>query len=305
MIDILFRKNKNNERVIVVSGSIKTDIHGFNFLTDFYYQTEKTSNYLLDFSECVWFEGNLCAVFAEIISERRQLGATFDCNINSIPQKIKSTFINNGFLNFLNPKTQPTLKKSTGVPITQFDMKDEDAFQSYIYENFLTEDLSLKMSELAKKKIYRSIFELYSNSVLHSGAKHVTVCGQYYNYKGKLALTMVEIGNTFKQNVTRYNNAFDGYSGKQCIQWAVESGNTTKPSLKAGGLGLDLIRTFLKMNEGKLQINSADGYWEEKKGTIFAADCKHFPGSIVNIEFNLRDNNSYISHEERKINLIF
>lgn len=305
MVDLRFWSKKSNEQVIFIPKDVKTDLEGFNFLTEFYHQTEKPMQYSIDFTNCTWFEANLCAVFVEIISLRRLQGAVFFCDLGKIQEAMKSTFENIGFLNFLESKPFFSNRKSSGIPIMQFDMKDENTFQEYIYQNFLTQDLGLKMSDLARKKIYRSIFELYSNSVLHSGAKHITVCGQYYNYKGKLALTMVEIGNTFKQNVTTYNKAFDGYSGKQCIQWAVESGNTTKPSIKAGGLGLDLIRTFLKMNEGKLQINSADGYWEEKKGAIFAADCKHFPGSIVNIEFNLRDVNSYISNEERKINLIF
>lgn len=114
-----------------------------------------------------------------------------------------------------------------------------------------------------------------------------------------MALTMVEVGRTFQDNVTEHANGFGNYTGKESIEWAVESGNTTKPNNETGGLGLDLIREFLKMNQGKIQIRSADGYWEEKKGNIFAQDSKtHFQGSIVNIEFNLYDKSEYYTPEE-------
>ena len=162
------------------------------------------------------------------------------------------------------------------------------------------------MSEQAKKKVFRSIFEMYQNSVMHSGADNLFVCGQFYFHKRRMALTMVEFGRTFKENVARHNEAFKDYSGLKAIEWAVISGNTTKKAEETGGLGLDLIREFLQMNEGKLQIRSADGYWEEKKGVNFAKDCTNqFSGSVVNIEFNLRDENIYYAKEEIDPNSLF
>ena len=86
----------------------------------------------------------------------------------------------------------------------------------------------------------------------------------------------------------------ENLSGKECILWAVEEGNTTKQGTIPGGLGLSLIRTFLKHNGGLLQIVSSDGYWEQKKGITITKDLEHeFLGTIVNLEFNINDKSYY------------
>ncbi len=142
-------------------------------------------------------------------------------------------------------------------------MADEKMVEEYIYKYILKSNLVPEMSPGAQNKVFRSIFEIYQNSVMHSGAKSNFVCGQYFKYRGTMALTMVEVGRTFKDNVCCHDSAFNNYTGKECLKWAVEKGNTTKGVTETGGLGLDLIRQFLKLNKRKLQILSADGYWEE------------------------------------------
>jgi hypothetical protein len=106
-------------------------------------------------------------------------------------------------------------------------------------------------------------------------------------------------GRTFKDNVTSFDTLYKRYSASESISWAVKSGNTTKKASETGGLGLDLIREFLQLNHGKIQIRSAEGYWEEKKGSIFTLNSPtHFGGSVVNMEFNLRDPKTYYIKEE-------
>lgn len=189
--------------------------------------------------------------------------------------------------------------KNSGIPFQDFDLKQEQLVEEYIYNHLLLSHSYPDMSDAAKRKIYRSIFEIYQNSIMHSEADKIFVCGQFYYSKKRIALTMVDIGKSFKQNVTEFRKEYKNFSGKECIEWAVESGNTTKNDDETGGLGLDIIRQFLVLNGGKLQIRSADGYWEEKKGVIFASDCENtFWGSIVNIEFNLIDKNKYVTNED-------
>lgn len=218
--------------------------------------------------------------------------------------KLRNTLHNIGLLALLNGDKYVESVNSA-IPIREFDMNNEELVQQYIYRYILKSELVPKMSSGAQKKVFRSIFEIYQNSVMHSGAKSNFVCGQYFKYRGTMALTMVEIGRTFKDNVCSHHSDFGHYTGKESLEWAVEKGNTTKKANETGGLGLDLIREFLGLNIGKLQILSADGYWEEKKGVIFATDCDFsFQGSVVNIEFNLRDPNIYSTPEEIDIHSI-
>jgi hypothetical protein len=83
-------------------------------------------------------------------------------------------------------------------------------------------------------------------------------------------------------------------------------GNTTKIGNIPGGLGLDIIFEFIKLNKGKIQIVSSDGYWEYRNGkTENKLFDKPFSGTIVNIEFNLDDKDSYRLTEEVSLEDIF
>ncbi len=287
---------------IQIPKSLKTDIEGFGFLTNLYHEIKGNKKIIFDFSNCEWLEANLCAILGSIVLIYQKQKVQFKIENIEKQSFLQNTFENNGFLKLFDNTITNLNKKHSGIPFSKYDMKNENEFENYIYKYILSASKIPEMSEGAKRKIFRSIFELFQNSVMHSGASELYVCGQYYTAKARMALTMVEYGKTFKHNVTNHLSIYNNFSGAECLKWAVQSGNTTKSKTEAGGLGLDIIREFLKLNQGKLQINSADGYWEEKKGIIFVTDCEYtFPGSIVNIEFNLRDKNSYITHEEFNI----
>ncbi|KYG71762.1 hypothetical protein EV198_1976 [Roseivirga ehrenbergii] len=283
---------------------LKTDYLGFNFLSELHKFTSSKGKYKLDFQNVEWLEANLCAVLGAIIETNKAQGSDFEF-INLNDRYIENTLRNNGFLNYIKQAHATPSKTHSGIPFRTFDLKDEEELEEYIYKYVLLAREVPNMSAGAKRKIFRSIFEVYQNSVMHSGANQVFVCGQFYKFKGRMALTMVEVGHTFKHNVTSHKPEYRSYDGVKSIEWAVKSGNTTKPNNETGGLGLDLIRSFLKLNNGKLQIRSADGYWEEKKGVKFVSSCSsNFEGSIVNIEFNLRDTNEYYTPEEIDIKSI-
>lgn len=79
-----------------------------------------------------------------------------------------------------------------------------------------------------------------------------------------------------------------------------------KQEIFPGGLGLDIIFEFIKLNNGKIQIISSDGYWEYRKGnTETSIFTDYFPGTIANIEFNLDDSSIYALKEEISLDDIF
>lgn len=76
-------------------------------------------------------------------------------------------------------------------------------------------------------------------------------------------------------------------------------GNTTKTGVTSGGLGLSVIFEFIKLNRGKIQIISSDGFYEFKNGNVVKGKLNSiFDGTIVNIKFNLNDSNHYILTQE-------
>ncbi|MBX2905892.1 MAG: hypothetical protein KF744_07635 [Taibaiella sp.] len=178
---------------------------------------------------------------------------------------------------------------SNQVIYSRFRNNDADAVISYLEKELLGKpDLPLITPDL-KKEIARNILEIYINAITHGNCSYVYSCG-YINKrssKAELHFTLVDIGETIKKNVNNYLQC--EYTGGRTIQWATADFNTTKIG-KTGGLGLKLIQQFLKNNEGKIQIVSAEGFWEYSK---FATNVINldgsFPGTIVNIIFNLND----------------
>nr|DAW29377.1 MAG TPA: hypothetical protein [Caudoviricetes sp.] len=68
---------------------------------------------------------------------------------------------------------------------------------------------------------------------------------------------------------------------------------------KSGGKGLAYLHEFIKKNSGKLQICSGNEYWESTPTGIFTKQLSsNFPGTIVTIEINLKDKNTYILKSE-------
>jgi hypothetical protein len=81
---------------------------------------------------------------------------------------------------------------------------------------------------------------------------------------------------------------------EKAISWATEERNTTKSGSVPGGLGLKLLREFIDLNGGSIQIVSDAGYWRrEGQKTTTARMLHRFPGTVVSLEINTNDTNSY------------
>ena len=74
----------------------------------------------------------------------------------------------------------------------------------------------------------------------------------------------------------------------------------TLPGPIPGGLGLKLLREFVRLNEGRIQIVSDRGYWEcDTNGENAVRMEQSFPGTVVNLEINTADTKSSYLKSER------
>ncbi len=296
-------------KTIYLPQRIISNYSGYTDLINIYWQLKKISNteIIIDFSYCRWFEANLAAV----------LGAIFDnvcennnsINISNLEGRIKNILNRNGFLKqFGIPDIKDTNK--TTIPYREFSQEKGPGFKDYIREKLLQKKNFPDLSILAEKKINESIFELFENAYTHGICKKIHTCGQYFPNKrpARIDMTIVDMGQTIKTNVNRFMEKFGNkvLSGSEAIEWALIKGHTTKTGDNPGGLGLDVIFEFIKLNKGKIQIVSADGYWEFRKGKMEAKLFdKDFPGTIANIEFNLDDSSYYQLKSEISLDNIF
>lgn len=162
------------------------------------------------------------------------------------------------------------------------------------------------MSDALTKRFRQSLLELFLNASIHSDSKSgIFACGQFFPKKHRLDFTIADAGVGIRENVRRYTRR-QKMSSCAAIEWALAEGNSTKTGRQPGGLGLKLIKDFIRMNKGKFQIVSRFGYYEfSADGDSVTKMAHDFPGTCVNIEINTKDTSSYCLKSELSSNDIF
>lgn len=298
-------------KIDISKRSINSDHTGYEYLTSIYYEIINTSkqdkDIELNFKKTTWIDANLSAVLGAILRIVRLNG--YNVYFSNLNGAISNILNRNGFLNF-GDIYKPSSTTDTVINYWQFASIQNDAFSVYVNDEILAKTCFPKCSDLLKDEIIRNMFELFNNAAIHGKSDYIFTCGQHYPNKNPATLdfTIVDIGKSFLENVNNYKNLRNesNLNSHEAIDWATKEKNSTKIG-KPGGLGLSLLLDFLSINKGKIQIVSDNGYWEYCNGRTNAynkeLDCI-FPGAIVNIEFNVGDNNDfYLLKKESSISV--
>jgi hypothetical protein len=235
-----------------------------------------------------WFDANMAA----------PLGAVLDLledNLNDIvfdhiDIRIKAILQKNGFLKHFGFDHRVDSYNTT---IQYQKMKPDDGryFREYVTAQFLNRSELPAMSDGLRKKMSEAMLELFVNAQIHSETKHIYTCGQFFPNRHTIEFCIADTGIGFKENFfRRFEKTI---SALDAIRWAVQDRNTTKVGIP-GGIGLALLSEFVKLNQGKLQIVSGDGYYQyDSQGEKTEKLTKPFPGTVVNVAFCTNDNSNY------------
>jgi hypothetical protein len=114
-----------------------------------------------------------------------------------------------------------------------------------------------------------------------------------------LDMTFVNLGVPVVDNVNNFlaGKGLSILSPCETLNWAFVRGNTTKNI--PGGLGLDILKEFIEMNDGTIQMISGGAMLEIEKDNHVATELDlQFPGTIVTVEFNCDDDKLYLTTDE-------
>jgi hypothetical protein len=268
--------------------TVESNFQGFSRLIHLAEETAGLSytNITLDFRSASWFDANMCAPLGALLYRiSRKLNTV---NIVNIPAHVERILLKNSFLSNYGRAKQLD-EWGTTIRYNRFEPKDDRYFGAYIERHFKYKAIP-HMSSALHKKFWESIFEIFSNAVIHSETRMgIFTCGQFYPRKHRLDFSIADLGLGMR-NVLKIKRGLD-YSAEQAINWAMEGQNTTKNGPIPGGLGLKLLREFIKLNNGCIQVVSDKGFWEQdSEGKVItkAYNCP-FPGTVVNIEINTAD----------------
>lgn len=141
----------------------------------------------------------------------------------------------------------------------------------------------IHVSQRLRDAIVGNVWEIYANTFDHAESEiGVFTCGQHYEELKSLQLTTVDFGRGIPANVRHFFKTLE-IPASNCMQWAFKEGNTTKPDISRG-MGLDLLKQFVKINHGKLEVYSYDGYaLIDDKNEYYSTRETCFEGTLVNI----------------------
>lgn len=260
------------------------------------YDLKNTTSSLItiDLTGVNFIASNLFSVLGCILHEFTQRhpepNALF---IHGINAPISETIQKNGFCRHFSMEKKPDVH-NTVIPYMIFSVNQIDEYERYLTLNLFTrKDLPI-MTTAASDTIRDSLLELFKNVTDHTTSKYVFTCGQYFPKSYMLYFTIVDIGETVSYNVSTYHHSRNIVLPDNALKWAMESGNSTLLDQKPRGIGLSLIKDFVILNNGDFYIlSNYETYEIHRSKERFKKLTYPFPGTIVTVGFNLRDNAIY------------
>jgi len=256
----------------------------------------------IDMSSVRWLAGNMCAPLGAVFEREAQRGRRI--RLLGYSGKPRQNALKNGFLQQFGRDVIEDTNKTT-IQYRQFQGTEREAFEEYITAHFRSRSRGLpEMSEPLLRRFRASLFELYGNAIEHSATRlGVFACGQFYPKSHRLDFAIADLGVGMREKVGRHLGR--EISADAAIKWAM-SGNTTKTGARPGGLGLQLIQEFIKLNKGRIIVVSSEGYWEYAKDKVQSKLFdRPFPGTVVTIEINTADKAYYCLQSEISPNDVF
>lgn len=285
-------------------GTIRSDSSGFGQIAKLAEDTQKLfwEDVGLDFSRCGFFEANMAAPFYVVISKLRD--ELNDVAIHNVPAATESILRKNQFLTVFNMEALQDTNQTT-LPFKIFKRQAGEQFNDYL-DAYMRGRGIPSMSDALTKRFRQSLLEIFLNASIHSKSKSgIFACGQFFPAKHRMDFTIADAGVGIRENVRQYTGR-EKMSSCAAIEWALTEGNTTKTGNQPGGLGLKLIKDFIQLNKGKLQIVSRFGYYEfSAHGDSVTKMAHDFPGTCVNIEINTQDSSNYCLKSELSSEDIF
>lgn len=277
--------------------SVRSDRAGFESLGQLANATKHlfADELELDMSHASFFDTNMAACFGVVLAHI--MDKLNSVSIASVPTAVKERLTNSQFLTQFRYDSKADTLPDT-MPFRRFRLTDEGAFEEYICRVLTNSDFPA-MSEKMIQRFRKKVFEVYQNAIIHSESEiGIFVSGHSLVRDNRIHFTIADGGIGIRGTVRRY---FDNrrINSIRALRWALEPSNTTKRGNQPGGLGLQFIKNFATLNQGRIWIVSRFAFYEYYCGKeAFRKMTSDFPGTAVTIEINTADTGRYVLSSE-------
>jgi hypothetical protein len=276
---------------LVIPPRIDADMDGHLKLFNLGNQiTPQTLDVNLDFSNCNFLNSNAVAYLAGMIKQIEARGGNVRIDLDCIGAKVRNYLGDNNFLAHCGFDISP--RSENVIPLRQDLEQNDFDFSDYLESNWLGNGW-VQCSPKLKDAITSKVIEIYSNAFEHSQSTIGTfACGQFYPADRTLKLALVDFGIGIAENV-RVFKGNSNIQARNALKWAFMSGTSTKKDMIPNrGFGLDVLKSFIRENSGKIEVYSNQGYaMVNKEVETYAPFATNFQGTLVSI--TVRCDNRY------------
>ncbi|AGA28486.1 hypothetical protein Sinac_4287 [Singulisphaera acidiphila DSM 18658] len=278
------------DRLGVVSLHLKRDVWGTaRFLNTLAPYWGESPDVILDLSACTFLNAEGAAILAAFVLHRQQWGRQTQIDWETVSAEIRRQLGRWELTKLFGANNHPWTDNA--IPLFHQTELDGEAVEGYIGTVIRAGDNMPAMTPDLVKETNRSLCELLVNIFEHAGSPCGGLAiGQYYPHVKEVQFCVCDLGLGLARKVQQA-----GFAQNCCgsaIQWALEEGHSTKSG--PGGLGLFMLREFVKVNGGSLRILANTGYYAQKGVNRTAQSMlTPFPGTLIQIGLLIRPDEVY------------
>lgn len=278
----------SQRRKIVLNGRFENDSKGYQKLASVSHAlfSETERDVAFDCSQLTWFSGSMAGVLRAFM-ERFAAETERQCKFYGLSSNVLSYFVKCNLIGGMRRGVRGTV-----IPVKEFSTQQHGDFSRNTELSFRGKNVP-KISSALKRKFFESMDEIYGNATLWSKTEYgVFTSGQFFPNEKHLDFSVVDMGRGFANSLLQDHNM--KLSGPDAIEWATEESHTTRVGHVPGGIGLKIIREFIELNGGKLQIISHDGFYSYSRNKVIKRTLSPIlPGTVLNLVIDTSDTNRY------------
>jgi len=254
-----------------------------------------------DFSRCGFLRPNAVAFLGGLARLIQHRGGKVLLLSATLSGAVRANLHQNGFAHAMGADTPAW--QGNAIPYQEYLTEDKDKIIESLKRDWLGRGWINLSPELANR-ISGQTWEIFANAFEHSKTPvGVFCCGQYMPKRKELLLAVADFGVGIPSNVRIYLQN-PSMSACDAMCWAFTGGHTTQPQQTfPRGLGLELLKTFVRKANGVMRVFSHDGRAKiDPQGETYENTESFFEGTLVQIRLLCDDKHYMLSEESAENN---
>lgn len=250
---------------------------------------------IFDFTQCDFLRPNAVVFLGGLARLIQSNGGEPYFSVQTMRHSIHVNLLQNGFASVMGAETQPW--QGNSIPYREYLEPNKDNVIQYLANDWLGRGW-INISTNLKNEITGRMWEIFANAFEHSRSGiGVICCGQYFKHRKELVLAVADFGVGIPNNVKTFEANPDMQAG-EAMRWAFTRGNSTSSTEGPRGVGLDLLKEFVRISKGALAIYSYGGYARiDETSELYDNHPAFFEGTVVQVTLRCDDNHYCLSNE--------